>query len=367
MRTVLTFLGKRTYRSVQSLKTTMPNMASYHAARLSFYHQPPEVRNKIYAEALVSSWPILVWSGHPPEAFGEKWKPDLETPKRSLEGINTSLMKADARTSREATAVFYGHNTFTFGAAHEWRPVISWLRDIGDNRHRITKLELEVRGVSRAFQHADGLREGFADEFTDRVFPRHPLLQQPHGRKDWETGEVDVVDPEIEKIFSLLAISPDHASTDTIVPVTIYMDNVSGCYPGAYDDPTNEYLMMESLHLSMDLPNLIEAWRAKYTHHQRPIDVLWRSWGQKWQFEMMEAQFIDAGWDIIHHAYTGDQESDPQGEVGWEEIAKRPVEWTMRRKPLEGPIFASSPNPGGWGTPTTKLTITTPDGKPIKL
>ncbi|KAF4551064.1 Hypothetical protein D9617_14g075200 [Elsinoe fawcettii] len=312
----------------------------------SLIEQPHEVRYQIYHTALVAKSPIIIWASK----FDLKeriYKLDSDAPKRSLDGLGLGLLRTDLQISEEATKVLYQHNTFKFEGPHEWRRVAAWLSAIGPNRHLLTKLELSVRRPSRAFQYRDGSREAFPDEWIQTAFPKHPLLQRPEGQTEWPRGEVDDVDPEIETIFSLLGDMPT-SDPQKHLPVTVYLCIDDWTYPGAYTDPENEYQMMESAHFSMDLPNLIEAWRAKHSTPHRPIHVIWKFAGYKADYDTMVEQFNSAGWHILDGIYDQDQEhGKPDDDITWK----------MRRRPLSGPIISSDVNPAGWRLPPSKDTM----------
>ncbi|PNS17615.1 hypothetical protein CAC42_3010 [Sphaceloma murrayae] len=303
---------------------------------------PRELRDQVYKESLISEHDIEVSTLRMRfEGTQPVFDPDDEAKATSLKGLNLGLLKADPMIAREAAQVFYSKNKFAFHGHRDWSVAVDWLRSIGeDNRRLLTNIELDVRQIHRAYQFSDGLREGY---FQRRCSSRHPLLQCPNEDGTWPEGDVDDVDHTMEDVFTALTDCTDGAK------LALHLRYVGGGYPGCFEDPSNIDETNDDNYFSMDLPNLIEAWRAKHSDpdKKRDIDVLWYIWGpiyeDKTVLDIIGDQLKTNGFDIIKDERLETTYDDPRN-PGQKKTYRR-LKVTMKRRALTGPIIQSDPNP----------------------
>lgn len=133
---------------------------------------PVEVRDLIYSFALISSEPIIVWSGQikttiievePPTPENDSFAPDVfhnlidsivdrvdrdmdfAAMASSRRDLVLGLLQCHPIISHEAAAIFYRGNTFSFHGYHSWRPINLWLESIGSyNQKYLTSLEISM-------------------------------------------------------------------------------------------------------------------------------------------------------------------------------------------------------------------------------
>ncbi|GAM85584.1 hypothetical protein ANO11243_035910 [Dothideomycetidae sp. 11243] len=307
---------KRTYSSISGSQN-----------RIGFFDLPREIRDQIYHDALISSLPIEVWKGR----LSHDYRKLEDVPNAavvSVQHLCINLLKTCHIIADEATKIFYGKNTFAFCGPHDYQKELSWFEAIGqDNMRYLAHLIIEVRELETAWQCPDGTMEGFEDLYGfmkfDTAHPRHPLLQKPEG--DWPPGEIEDIDPKVEAIFSKLG-KVDNASA-----LDIELRNVGFGSPGAlpdFDDPDAE--LLDYPWYSMDLPNLVEAWRVAYgsesSPNQREMDITWVTWETPRLADVAEQDLRRSPWDILHRGEDGER-----------------VKFVMKRKPLDGPIMAAPP------------------------
>ncbi|TKX18122.1 hypothetical protein C1H76_9595 [Elsinoe australis] len=306
---------------------------------------PREVRDQIYRESLISSSHIDVsllkcHQEYRDSLIQTTFDLDPKAPARSLEGLNFSLLKANSQIAREAAEIFYSKNKFAFHGHKDWSVVVEWLQAIGEeNRRHLTSLELDVRQLKRVWQYEDGSREGWDED--EKVNPRHPLLNKAEGESEWPAGEVDDIDPNMEDVFFAVAECKGGSK------LTLHLRYIGGGYPGAFEDLDNINQDNEVMYFSMDLPNLVEAWRVKHSNKGKQIDVLWYLWGDKYDdkntLDLIEDQLKDNGFEILDFNQFSETVESLVYPGQFREQHGNKI--TIRRKPLEGPIIRSPPNP----------------------
>ncbi|KAL8952483.1 MAG: hypothetical protein Q9222_001624 [Ikaeria aurantiellina] len=310
---------------------------SSNLANSRFLSLPPEVRLNIYSFCLINYKPIVVWSARYEEYWGAnpsrrlQW--DREAMAASTRGLAVGLLRCSTSVAVESAPFFYENNTFVFRGDHQYSPVIAWLDKIGENREHLRSLELTIRRPRKAWQMTDGSR--YREDFTSSkgLAFHHPHFARLEGL--YEEGEVDIVDPAIETIISMLARSV-HGQA-----ITLSLDTGCNNIPGI------ELFVEEGTSLfTMDLPNLIEKWRTSYFSESSyaSLDIIWKAAvGQYYSIE--NRRMIEAlGWDICEEQegmYTHEFQSRP---------GQKPREFPvtriwMRRKPLTGQLIAAAPDP----------------------
>lgn len=315
--------------------------------QMSFLTLPPEIRNKIYSFTLVAPSPIVVWfAGYSAGGFPRRTKPrcltfDREAMASSLRDLALGLLRCNRGVTVEATGIFYGQNTFSFSGAHYYLAIISWLDGIGENNRRhLVNLAFNVWTPSRAWQRRDGTRQRLHNTSSNEWFPRNPHLAPPS--VPCKEGEVDNINPAIETIFSIFG------RTEGGLKLTLHLDLGFDTLPGIVFITEREGAELD--HFSMDLPNLIEKWRADYTSDSgcRPIEVLWKAESHMEPFIEKRGLVEEQGWEILH-----EEEGTKLRLVNWQTKEYSPystIRFTIRRKELTGPIVAADPNPYIWQT-----------------
>lgn len=75
----------------------------------------------------------------------------------SLRDLVLGLLQCHSIISREAAAMFYRTNTFSFRGYHSWRPINLWLKSIGmSNKKYLTNLEIWMPPPMHVEQESDG-------------------------------------------------------------------------------------------------------------------------------------------------------------------------------------------------------------------
>ncbi|TKX22227.1 hypothetical protein C1H76_5516 [Elsinoe australis] len=311
----------------------------------SFEQLPREIRDQIYHESLVSSSCIDVKKLKAHQEYHDfeiqgYYNPDSGALARSLAGLNMSLLKTSRRIADEAAAVFYSKNKFAFHGHKDWSVVVDWLRSIGEkNRRHLTNIEIDVRQQNRVYQYSDGTREDYSGK---RIHPRHPLLRSPKDDGTWPVGEVDDVDVDKEEIFSALT-ECSHGSK-----LNLHVRYVGGGLPGCFEDPEDENEANEDYYFSMDLPNLMEAWRANYSNpERRQVEVLWYFWGpirddDRTVLDIVGDQLRENGFEILGETRAEDVVESLVSPGNW--FTQRTLKVNAKRRPLSGPIIHSEPN-----------------------
>ncbi|KAF4552334.1 Hypothetical protein D9617_10g073150 [Elsinoe fawcettii] len=305
---------------------------------------PRELRDQIYGDSLVSTSPIDVSKLGAHQEFKDHVKqiyynPDTDATSRSLQGLNLDLLKASPKIALEASQVFYSKNKFAFHGHRDWSVVVDWLQSIGEeNRKHLTNLEIDVRQLNRVYQYKDGVREDYDGK---NIHPRHHLIKSPKDDGTWPEGEVDDINPKMEDVFSALT------ECDQGSKLTLDVRYVGGGFPGCFEKPNQEDEFNENYYFSMDLPNLIEAWRSKHSDpKKREIDVVWHIWGpiydDKTILDIIGDKLEDNGFDIIS-SERFEEQVESVVHPGTFKL-QRTLKVDMKHKPLDGPIIHAEPN-----------------------
>ncbi|KAL9629529.1 MAG: hypothetical protein Q9204_005219 [Flavoplaca sp. TL-2023a] len=255
---------------------------------------PDEIRLDIYLRCLVSSLPIVVWSAQ------EKSLSDDSIPLKSPRLIRNpearasdicrvliSLLRSCRSLAADAACIFYSENTFVFSGRHRYYRIIAWLDAIGQrNRDNLSALEISVRRPPKAWQLPDGTRLKARVQDVQDFSPRHPHFSGPSPISP--EGEVDVINPAIETIISFFA------RPGGVPKIKLVLQLSYGTVPGM------EFIdlgFQNGTLFTMDLPNVIEKWRADYTFGS--MEVLWRGELPEKLLTRDEGEIKGLGWEIL--------------------------------------------------------------------
>ncbi|KAL8887765.1 MAG: hypothetical protein Q9215_004705 [Flavoplaca cf. flavocitrina] len=272
--------------------------------QLDFLGLPWDIRLMVYSTLLVSSSPIDVW---PATMLCGLGSPAQSVPHSMIWDVSLGLLRCNSTIASEAAAVFYGNNTFCIhGDDRDYGLVIHWLKQIGvQNRRFLRRLEMRIWMPLKAWQQIDGSRTDGVG--VKHAFPCHPHLLAPS--MPCPEGAVDVIDPLVEDIIALvsepggrkLKLFLKLGPTDfNIVPGVIGPGQLG---PGEIGTGRVRPRIIQGPEawLSMDLPNLIEKWRAEYTldGRLRHVNILWTTKTDR-TFFLGEKDFIEhLGWQIL--------------------------------------------------------------------
>lgn len=259
----------------------------------------------------------------------------------STRHLALGLLRCSTTVAAESARVFYRGNLFRFTGYHEYYPVITWLDKLGENRKYLENLAISVRLPDRAWQMPDGSRHKLTFSLSKGLSTHHPLLAAPKDPSYLE-GEVDVIDPAIETIISLLSKS----SSGSGRKMTLYLDT------GYYNIPGIELIIEEDTScFSMDLPNLVETWRTSYFSEDDPgaasLDVVWKAEVTSEDFHNKRTVIESVGWKIFDNQ-EAERIYNPCRRPGEDEVIPT-MRFLMRRRnhlSLPGaPFMAANASP----------------------
>ncbi|KAI4112196.1 MAG: hypothetical protein LQ339_000204 [Xanthoria mediterranea] len=319
--------------------------------RLEFLDLPWDIRLIVYSSLLVSSSQIDVW---PATMLCGLGSPAESVPHSTIWDVSLSLLRCNSTIAAEAGAVFYGNNTFRIhGDDRDYRLVVHWLEQIGlKNRGYLRRLEMRVWIPLKAWQQPNGIRtDGVEDNYS---FPCHPHLAAPS--LPCPEGAVDVIDPLIETIIALVSRSGgrklklylnlgplDFNIIPGIIGPGIRGPGIIGPAMLAHGRVGPRMIQGPEVWLSMDLPNLVEKWRAEYTSDDRLriVDILWTTKTDK-KFFLDAKTFIEhLGWQILEH--QEDEWYQPTDPPTTSPTASPPISLLLQRKKLTATLVADHP------------------------
>ncbi|KAF4547880.1 Hypothetical protein D9617_34g040600 [Elsinoe fawcettii] len=310
---------------------------------------PREVRDLIYTHALVAREPIIVLDAQNHYVYPRRLvggRNVVKDPKiRNLAGLARGLFYINRQISSESLATFYQHNTFAFMGPHRWYEPLYWIARIGNiNRRSLTRMLIFVPELEKVWQRPDGSRDEFDTVYTDTVMarPRHPLLHWME--ETWPEGEVEDIPPIIEELFKDLG---EDGNGNRLI---LQLQNITPGYPGYVATSEDDTMADEDSWMSMDLPNLAEAWSRLHGNRpgRRSIDVEWLDSTSKANYEeTVREQMIGVGWKIYsegefcyHYEADGITRHVPSmrwmmklGDPGPRIIASRTNPWAETRTP----------------------------------
>ncbi|KAL8657132.1 MAG: hypothetical protein Q9226_002228 [Calogaya cf. arnoldii] len=319
---------------------TSPN-ANIKASNLSqsaFLRLPTEIRLKIYSFCLINPSPIVVWSAQFPRGYPKPThKLDWNREGMAFGTRNPAfgLLRCNTIVAAESSQVFYHNNTFRFEGEHEYYPVITWFDKLNHNREYLQNLEVTVLRPQRAWQFPDGSRRKMSYAQTRGLASHHPYLAPPTG--PYEEGEVDIIDPALETIISLLSKCKDWEDHRKM---TLIFDT------GYYNIPGIELHEEEGTSLlNLDLPNLVEIWRGKYFSDTNygALEIFWRAATVRNNFSEERHLIEGVGWKIFD-TYDGDHRYHSLGRAGFDTVVPT-MQFLMKRDEVTLPIMAVGPSP----------------------
>ncbi|KAL8880126.1 MAG: hypothetical protein Q9192_008087 [Flavoplaca navasiana] len=314
------------------------SIKSSNLSRSKFLQLPAEIRLRIYSFSLKSPSPIIVWSaeshnGNYRPTHKRTWK--REKMASSRRNLALGLLRCSTTVAAESAQLFYSRNTFRFEGDHEYYPVITWLDKLNDNREYLESLEITVRKPITAWQLPDGSRHKMDYPNTRGLASHHPYFAPRSG--PYEEGEVEIIDPAIETIISLLA---KYGGDYDQRKVTLYLD------PGYYKIPGIVFFEQEGTSLfSLDLPNLVDIWRTKYFsgRNHEALKILWKGEININDFPEKRHLIEGVGWKIFD---VHEGEYIYNNRIGWpgKDIVVPSIQFLMRRDEVIGPIMAAGPD-----------------------
>lgn len=316
---------------------TPPNaeIKSFNLSQSIFLSLPTEIRYSIYSFCLTSSSTIVVWAAEYDRSASSpsrrlRWNREVMV--SSTRGLALGLLRCSTTVAAESARVFYHGNAFRFCGDHEYYPVITWLDKIGGNRQYLERLEISVRRPDKAWQMPDGTRHKEL-HYTSRGLSLH----HPHftpSKEPYLEGEVDVIDPAVETIISLLAKSSSGRK------MTLYMDT------GFYNIPGIELFVEEGTSLfSMDLPNLVETWRTSYFSDAScgSLDIVWKAEVGRDDFHDKRTLIEQVGWKIFDEQ-EAEHIRNPFSRPGDDRVSPT-MRFLMRRDQITTPLMAAEADP----------------------
>ncbi|KAL8916004.1 MAG: hypothetical protein Q9172_006514 [Xanthocarpia lactea] len=316
---------------------TPPNASikSSNLSKSSFLRLPTEIRLRIYSFCLVNPSPIVVWSARMPSPNSNlthklDWNRDRMA--SGTRNLALGLLRCSTTVAVESAQVFYHNNTFRFEGQHEYYPVITWLDKLNENREYLQYLEITVPNPFKAWQLPDGSRRKMCRGPTRGISSHHPYLASPTG--SYEEGEVDIVDPAIETIISLLSKCENYEDQRSM---TLFLDTGLDFIPGV-----ELYEEEDTSRFSLDLPHLVDIWRTKYFSdtNQGALEIVWKCEVERQHFHENGHLIERVGWKIFD-VHEGEHQYGPPG---YDRIVPT-MHLLMRRDEVTEPILAAGPNP----------------------
>ncbi|KAL8857844.1 MAG: hypothetical protein Q9178_005600 [Gyalolechia marmorata] len=319
-------------------KPANASIKSSNLSKSSFLRLPTEIRLRIYSFCLVNPSPIVVWSARSPSLNSPRthkldWNRDRMA--SGTRHLALGLLRCSTTVAVESAQVFYHNNTFRFEGEHEYYPVITWLDKLNANREYLQYLEITVTRPFTAWQLPDGSRRKMCYAPTRGLSSHHPYFASPTG--SYEEGEVDIVDPAIETIISLLSKCENYEDQRSM---TLYLVPSWNIIPGV------ELREEEDMsRFSLDLPNLVDIWRTKYFSdtNQGALDIVWKCEVDGQDFRENGHQIERVGWKIFD-AHEGEYPYGVQALDNYNMIARK-MHFLMRRDEVTEPIIAAGPSP----------------------
>ncbi|KAF8852471.1 hypothetical protein BDZ45DRAFT_678333 [Acephala macrosclerotiorum] len=344
-------------------------------AKLTFLDLPREIRDIIYKLVLISPTPLIAWSGMLLEDLTEsevvvdfrEWVCWEGTPQifdihgyqinaLPVERLAISMALVSRDVSREAAEVFWSNNSFRFiGDNWLWDTVLQWLIGIGPtNRRYLSHLEFQLRRPQHVWQFSDppGARTQLLERAPghqwshamamenarEMVYPRnkHLILPKPGspGGQGLE-GVVENISPKLEIVFKMLA-QPGKWSK-----VRLTMLLPSHLVPGK-SIPLDAHRRVEisEVWMGMDLPNVMEVCRQKHvTEGGRDLEILWKCKDYGREVQSARESLESLGWELMHFRH----DSYSTINMDWK------TSFTMKRRPVSGPVEANFPSPHSSG------------------
>lgn len=195
------------------LTSTPPPNHCIKSSKLSqskFLQLPTEVRCIIDSFCLISHFPIIVWRGKRPHTRTDilpSLERDRQTTLSSTQNLALGLLRCSTTVATESAQIFYSKNSFRFQRAHQSH-VIAWLIKVDGNRKFLASVEIALQQRNIVWRRSHGSRAKLLC-FDEKDLASHPAYLAPP-KRPYQEGEVDITDPTIETIVSLLAKRESH-------------------------------------------------------------------------------------------------------------------------------------------------------------
>ncbi|KAL8789974.1 MAG: hypothetical protein Q9213_000860 [Squamulea squamosa] len=256
--------------------------------QLEFLRLPLDIRLIIYSFLLTSSSSISVW---PATTLCGRGSPAESVPHSTIWDLSLGLLQCNSIIGREAADAFYGGNTFRIHSDDwDYRLIVHWLKQIGSqNRAALKRLEMRIWKPKKAWQLPNGAR--LEDPEQDECFSRHPHLAVPS--LPCRDGPVDIIDPLLETIIALVSQSGGRKLELYLILGLLDVYTIPGIESARGQKAEDGF--------SMDLPNLVENWRTKYTSggRGRNVEILWNTSTDKYFFLSARTLIEQLGWQIV--------------------------------------------------------------------
>lgn len=211
----------------------------------------------------------------------------------------------------------------------------------------MTNIELDVYSLPKVYQYGDGSREYWLRDIngdgSEAPKPDKSPLTSPKDDGTWPEGEVNEIDPQMERVFREIGkCIRGHK-------VQLHVRYLGSGYPGCFEDPA-DIQANKIRYFSMDLPNILEVWRAKHARRgKRRIDVIWHLRGavyddDKTVLDVVGEKLEVNGFDILHTQRFGHDASDDIFPNALS-MKERSLRIDLRRKPHTGLVVQSGTNP----------------------
>jgi hypothetical protein len=265
-----------------------------------FLDFPPEIRDRIYNNALTAPRPITVSSVAVQKYQAQRNDSNqtvishgyiVEGKDPILYEIATNLLFCHPTIAAEAAICFYQSNTFYFKGDEVWNPLYFFLQSIGDyNRSFLRNISVEVKMPTHLSQDRYGAR--ITHEYGLPFHIVHSSARDPPPRVQYPRRQTlheydrlfQVLDPAIQACFRLLGFDGP--------PMLLNLDMKGRGIPG-----TRVFLDSTEANSALpDLPDFVESLRQEFA---RRVTVLWNGYGQKIFFEEARDQILHKGWEIV--------------------------------------------------------------------
>jgi hypothetical protein len=199
-----------------------------------------------------------------------------------------------------------------------------------------------------------------------QVWPRSASLT--HLAYPIPNGEVENISPAIETLIAMLIQAEENVNETPLrltfdlepnqIPGPIVLVRPrQGADPADNEEYYQEYIVHWSRirYFSMDMPNLVEKWRAEYSIRTscRSIDILWNVQTESVRMEEKRIIIItEKGWSVLEEEdlnTTCDSAScrsyDPKHNPPFNTPQFHMVRFLLRRCPIKGILVAADPSP----------------------
>ena len=304
--------------------TLSPNacIKSSNLLQSKFLQLPSEVRCTIYSFCLVSPSSIVVWAAIRSDiakALGHLvW--DRQATVSSTQNLALGLLHCSTTVATESAQIFYSKNSFRFQRANQSH-VIAWPINIDDNRNFLASVEIALQQRNIAWRRSHGSCAKLLC-FDEKDLASHPAYLAPP-KRPYQEGQVDITDPTIKTIISLLAKRESHNN-----------HRVMTCYLGSIRDVLCDMALCGLGFPSTFSSNSVQIWRTIYFSdtNNDAMDVVWKAGLERDVFYEKRDSIEELGWNIF------DVHEHPPGD----DCLVLTVSYWMKRTGLTGEAIAPS-------------------------